>query len=150
MQFENGGSFGPSYVFRIYPIFNRMAGKYTALVAGHFDIKDGGSLGRYYFFTRCSPGAKLWKGLSLRVSTTHLTEKVWHQICIEEEMLFTTGYYVVPICGTSNEIIKGICPNMVFSMIMRLHWYLPFKFELLQQIIPETTTKWQVDLKFEC
>ena len=39
--------------------------------------------------------------------STHPTEKVWRQIYIEEKLLFQVRYYVVPKCGTTNQIGGG-------------------------------------------
>ena len=39
--------------------------------------------------------------------STHPTEKVWRQIYIEEKLLFQVRYYVVPKCGTTNQMGGG-------------------------------------------
>ena len=54
--------------------------------------------------------------------STHPTEKVWRQIYIEEKLLFQVRYYVVPKCGTTNQMGGG--GEFSWSMKTKLCQYL--------------------------
>ena len=53
--------------------------------------------------------------------SSHPTEKVWRQIYIEEKLLFQVRYYVVPKCGTTNQMGGG---EFSWSMKTKLCQYL--------------------------
>ena len=55
--------------------------------------------------------------------STHPTEKVWRQIYIEEKLLFQVRYYVVPKCGTTNQMGGG-GGEFSWSMKTKLGQYL--------------------------
>ena len=52
--------------------------------------------------------------------STHPTEKVWQLILIDQYLFFKIRYYVVPNCGTANEINGALYHDMALSMEMRL------------------------------
>ena len=52
--------------------------------------------------------------------STHPTEKVWQLILIDQYLLFKIRYYVVPNCGTPDEINGALYHDMALSIETRL------------------------------
>ena len=55
-----------------------------------------------------------------RFRSTHPTEKVWQLILIDQYLLFKIRYYVVPNCGTPDEINGALYHDMALSIETRL------------------------------
>ena len=73
--------------------------------------------------------------------STHLTEKVRQLILIDQYLLFKIRYYVVPNCGTANEINGALYHDMTLSMETRLKQKLTSNFIFFHWSAPNPSEK---------
>ena len=76
--------------------------------------------------------------------STHLTEKVWQLILIDQYLLFKIRYYVVPNCGTANEINGALYHDMALSMETRLKQKLTSNFIFFHWSAPNPSEKMMI------
>ena len=69
--------------------------------------------------------------------STHLTEKVRQLILIDQYLLFKIRYYVVPNCGTANEINGALYHDMAFKRRNEAQTEIDLKFHLLPLKCPK-------------
>ena len=85
--------------------------------------------------------------------STHPTGKAWQLTLIDQYLFFKIRYYVVPNCGTANEINGALYHDMAFSMEMRFKQNLASNFIFFHWSAPQTLLeKWWscICLQFEC